>query len=349
MSAVAAQGKAAALERSPPRAASPARGAAPRQAASPRTQPRPRRTCASCAAASIASSRSSRRPKARAPRRPTSCASPRRAISRGQPAARASSPPSSERVRGEAARHRRRFGARCSADLDARARRRSAELLYARYIDGRARALPRMLLSGDDPHAMARQLVYVSLPRRALKRDLIGRARDDLARLAGLEAAAREKVAALAAVEARARAERRHPAGEGGGAPAGARPDRRPDPEGRAPSSPPPQRNEARLARLVEELARARARPPPRRRAPPGRDPGAGAARDRRLRRAQGAASVRRCKGNYRPGFGAQRAGCQPVARKACSSAPPEGGGGAGGGRRAGGLRRLDARASATC
>jgi septal ring factor EnvC (AmiA/AmiB activator) len=133
-------------------------------------------------------------------------------------------------------------------------------VLYARYTQGE-RSLPRTLLSGDDPHAIARRLVYEGHLARA-QADLIGRARDDLARLAALEAAAREQVAALVSVEARARAERdtlRASAAERrqvlariGDRARQARTDLAAA-----------QRNEARLAQLVEELARA-VRPPPR-------------------------------------------------------------------------------------
>jgi septal ring factor EnvC (AmiA/AmiB activator) len=176
-----------------------------------------------------------------------------------------------ERVRGEAARIAA-DSARLRTDLD----RRQATLgrvLYARYTKGE-RSLPRTLLSGDDPHAITRRLVYENHLARA-QGDLIARARDDLARLAAREAAAREQVAALASVEARARAERdtlRAKAAERrqvlariGDRARTARTDLATA-----------QRNEAQLARLVEELARA-VRPPPPRPGAARPDPGAGA------------------------------------------------------------------------
>jgi septal ring factor EnvC (AmiA/AmiB activator) len=174
-----------------------------------------------------------------------------------------------ERVRGEAARIAA-DSARLRADLDRR-QATLGQVLYARYTQGE-RSLPRTLLSGDDPHAIGRRLVYESHLARA-QGDLIGRARDDLARLAALQAAAREQAAALASVEARARAERdtlRAKAAERrevlariGDRARKARTDLATA-----------QRNEARLARLVEELARA-VRPPPRQGAARP-DPGAG-------------------------------------------------------------------------
>ena len=174
-----------------------------------------------------------------------------------------------ERVRGEAARIAADV-ARLRADLDRR-QATLGQVLYARYAQGE-RSFPRTLLSGD-PHAIGRRLVYESHLARA-QGDLISRARDDLARLAALQAAAREQAAALASVETRARAERdtlRAKAAERrevlariGDRARKARTDLATA-----------QRNEARLARLVEELARA-VRPPPRAGAARP-DPGAGA------------------------------------------------------------------------
>jgi murein hydrolase activator len=149
--------------------------------------------------------------------------------------------------------------ARLRAELE-RGQAALGRLLYARYTRGE-RSLPRTLLSGDDPHAIARQVVYESHLARA-QGVLIARGRDDLARLAALDAAAREQAAALASLEARARAERetlrakaaerRQVLARSGDRVRKARRD-----------LDTAQRNEARLARLVEELARA-VRPPPR-------------------------------------------------------------------------------------
>jgi septal ring factor EnvC (AmiA/AmiB activator) len=163
-----------------------------------------------------------------------------------------------DRVRAEAAKI-----AAESARLGAELERRQAALgglLHARYTRGE-RNIARTLLSGDDPHAIARQLVYESHLARA-QRAVIEQAREDLARLAALDAAARSQAAALASVEARARAERdtlraqaaarRQVLARSGERVRKARADLATA-----------QQNEARLVRLVEALARA-VRPPPR-------------------------------------------------------------------------------------
>jgi len=156
------------------------------------------------------------------------------------------------------------------ASLAAR-RSQLARLVQARYVEHDRGAL-RSLLSGDDPQAIARRFAYESFVSRA-QAALIGEARAELARLAGLEAAARAKGEERAAVEARARAERetlRKTAAERrevlariSGEVSKARRDLAVA-----------QKNEARLARLVEELARV-VRPPPR---PGAARPGAPAA-----------------------------------------------------------------------
>jgi septal ring factor EnvC (AmiA/AmiB activator) len=150
-----------------------------------------------------------------------------------------------------------------SRALKARLDARQAELgraLRARYLAGGGDYL-RLVLSGDDPQRVARGLVYQTYLAHA-QADLIGRTRDDLARRAGLETAGRENAAALAAVEKRARAER-----DGLVARAAERRQvlarqadqirkQRRDLETA-------QRNESRLARLVEALARAVPQPAP--------------------------------------------------------------------------------------
>jgi septal ring factor EnvC (AmiA/AmiB activator) len=133
--------------------------------------------------------------------------------------------------------------------------------LAARYYAGEGSTL-RALASGDDPHRIARQLVYQTYLARA-QAELIARTRADLDRRAELEAAAREQAAALANVELRSRAERdalmakaaerrtilaRHAEQ--------IRKQRR-DLETA-------QRNEARLTRLVAALARPAPQPAPR-------------------------------------------------------------------------------------
>jgi septal ring factor EnvC (AmiA/AmiB activator) len=144
-------------------------------------------------------------------------------------------------------------------DLDARSRT-LARLAYARYTEGE-RGLARTLLSGDDPQAISRRLAYERHLARA-QGEAIARARDDLARLAALDARGREQAAALAAVEGRTRAER-----DGLRAQAAERRQvlaRIGDRTRKARTDlTTARRNEARLARLVEALARA-IRPPPR-------------------------------------------------------------------------------------
>jgi septal ring factor EnvC (AmiA/AmiB activator) len=91
------------------------------------------------------------------------------------------------------------------ADLDGR-EGQFARLLQARYVEG-DRSFLRTLLSGDDPHHIARNLIYLTYVSRA-QAQVIQRMRDDLTRLSGLDVAAREKSAALIAMEAKARSER---------------------------------------------------------------------------------------------------------------------------------------------
>jgi septal ring factor EnvC (AmiA/AmiB activator) len=153
------------------------------------------------------------------------------------------------------------------AQLDAR-QEQLGRALQARYIDGGEGYL-RLVLSGDDPQRTARALVYQTYLARA-QAGFIERTREDLARRAGLESAAREKAAELAGVEKKARAER-----DGLVARAAERRQilarhadqirkQRRDLETE-------QRNESRLAKLVEALARAV--PPPAPRTPRGQDP----------------------------------------------------------------------------
>jgi septal ring factor EnvC (AmiA/AmiB activator) len=145
------------------------------------------------------------------------------------------------------------------AALDARQSQLS-RLLQARYVQ-RDGGVLQALLSGGDPQAISRRLVYESYVSRA-QADLIRGAREELARLAGLEAAARAKGEERAAVEARARAERevlRRKAAERREVATRIAGDVR---KARRELDA-AQKNEARLARLVQELARA-VRPPPR-------------------------------------------------------------------------------------
>jgi septal ring factor EnvC (AmiA/AmiB activator) len=168
-----------------------------------------------------------------------------------------------DRLREELGRVAREAG-RVRGALD----RQQAELaaaLRARYVNrdtGGAGAL-RLVLSGEDPQRIARALVYHARLVQA-QADLIARARVDLDRLRSLESSAREKASEIAGIETQARSERdallvqaterrvvlaRH---------ADQIRDQRRDLE-RA------ERNEARLARLVEALARVQPEPAPRR------------------------------------------------------------------------------------
>jgi septal ring factor EnvC (AmiA/AmiB activator) len=151
-----------------------------------------------------------------------------------------------------------------SRALKARLGARQAELgraLRARYMAGGADDL-RLVFSGEDPQRIARALVYQTYLARA-QADLIRETRGDLVRHAGVEAAVRENAQALAAVEKRARTERdalvakaaerrqvlaRH---------ADQIRKQRRDLEAA-------QRNEARLAKVVEALARVVPQPAPR-------------------------------------------------------------------------------------
>jgi septal ring factor EnvC (AmiA/AmiB activator) len=156
------------------------------------------------------------------------------------------------------------------AKLEAR-QSQLAHALRARYIAGEGGYL-RLVLSGDDPQRVARALVYQTYLARA-QADLIRETREDLARLAGLESGTRDKAAKLAGLEARARAERdvvvaraaerrqvlaRH---------ADQIRKQRRDLETA-------QRNESRLAKIVEALTRAAPKPAPRAQARPTPRPG---------------------------------------------------------------------------
>ena len=164
-----------------------------------------------------------------------------------------------DRIAGELAR----LGVESRAlkeQLDARQDQLGRALL-ARYLDGGDGYL-RLVLSGDDPQRIARGLAYQAYLARA-QADFLQRMREDLARLAVLASAARDKSAEMAVIEKQARAER-------DGLVAGATERRqvlarhadqirkqRRDLETA-------QRNETRLAKLVDGLARAVAPPAPR-------------------------------------------------------------------------------------
>lgn len=135
-----------------------------------------------------------------------------------------------------------------------------ARLLQARYTEGE-RSFLRVLLSGGDPQRIARGLVYQSYLARAQAK-AIEELHTDLERLRVLEGSVRSKSAALAEIEAQSRAERdalHTRAAERRRVLAQASDEIRRSRRDLSAA----QRNEARLARLVEEIARA-ARPTPR-------------------------------------------------------------------------------------
>jgi septal ring factor EnvC (AmiA/AmiB activator) len=90
-------------------------------------------------------------------------------------------------------------------ELDAR-QRDLARLLHARYTGGETSAV-KLLLSGEDPGKLQRELVYYGHLSRA-HLAFIERLRADLARLAELERRARDKTAEIAAFESAAAKER---------------------------------------------------------------------------------------------------------------------------------------------
>ncbi len=112
-----------------------------------------------------------------------------------------------DRLRAE----RARLAAEETALRSALARQQAtlAAAVRARYVSGTTGggAALRVLLSGEDPQQIARLLVYQERLARA-QAELIASTRADLARLGALEAAVRAKTEEAAAVEARSRAER---------------------------------------------------------------------------------------------------------------------------------------------
>jgi septal ring factor EnvC (AmiA/AmiB activator) len=85
-------------------------------------------------------------------------------------------------------------------------RERLGRLLSLRYLHGEQSYL-KLLLSGEDPGRVARELQYYGYVSRA-QAGFIGELRLDLARLRELEAGARERTAELAAIESAQRKER---------------------------------------------------------------------------------------------------------------------------------------------
>jgi len=138
----------------------------------------------------------------------------------------------------------------------------AAALVRARYFTGDQRLL-KLLLSGDDPNRIVRSLVYYGYVLGA-QTDLIGELRERMDQIAALERRSREGSAALAELERQAQAERAKLVATAA--------ERRTvlasisrDIRGQRRQIQTLQRDEKRLSRLVDELARAlRAAPAPR-------------------------------------------------------------------------------------
>ena len=86
-------------------------------------------------------------------------------------------------------------------------RRQLADLLYWRYIGGHSEPL-KLVLNREDPHSIARRLVYLGYVSRARAR-LIDETRASLAELKALSNEAGQQAAALAAVTAESQTQRR--------------------------------------------------------------------------------------------------------------------------------------------
>ncbi len=128
----------------------------------------------------------------------------------------------SERAISEASRALRALGGRratAQRDLDALLRRGQAleteiasrreglgRLLTLRYLNGEQSGL-KLLLSGEEPGRIARELHYYGYISRA-QAEFIGELRSSLARLKELEARTRERNLEIAAIESAGRAER---------------------------------------------------------------------------------------------------------------------------------------------
>jgi len=128
----------------------------------------------------------------------------------------------SERAMSEASRTLRALGGRrltAQRDLDALLRRGQAleteiasrreslgRLLTLRYLNGEQSAL-KLLLSGEEPGRIARELHYYGYVSRA-QAEFIGELRSSLARLRELEIGTRERNAEIAAIESARRTER---------------------------------------------------------------------------------------------------------------------------------------------
>jgi len=144
---------------------------------------------------------------------------------------------------------------------------RLAALLHRQYLAGDPGAL-RLLLAGEDPGATARRLHYLSYVSRA-QADLIRQLRESLSELAAVTREQEERAAELAALERQQQEESRRLEQEGRARRAVlTKLSRQIEAQRREIST--LQRDEARLTRLVERLARVLTQPAPRSRPPPG-------------------------------------------------------------------------------
>jgi len=162
-------------------------------------------------------------------------------------------------------------------------------LLRARYFAGN-QPLLKLVLSGDDPNRISRDFVYYGYVLEA-QSELVRELHERVAAIAALERRAEEGAAALVALEREARAERAKLE-----ATAAARREvlakLATEIAAQRQEVQTLQRDEKRLARLVDELAKAAARPKP--------PPGPGAPRNERLPAAGDAGPFSQAKGRLR-------------------------------------------------
>lgn len=143
-----------------------------------------------------------------------------------------------------------------------------SRLLYAQYAAGKPETLA-ILLNGRDPNAIARELHYLTYIGRA-RSDLIGQLRENLARLRELTAEAQTKAGELATITAeQAQSRKRLDQEKRARASVLTRISRDIDRERREIGT--LKRDETRLMRLIEQLARVIARTPKPRPAPESR------------------------------------------------------------------------------
>ena len=181
----------------------------------------------------------------------------------------------SEQARGAAAKaaELKRETARADADLK-RQRDTLEKLLYQQYTAGRPETLA-ILLNGGDPNSIARELHYLTHIARA-RSELVSALRANVARLQALAAEAQTRAAELAAIKAeQTRQRKRLEQEKQARAQVLTRISRDIEQQRREIGT--LRQDEARLTRLIEQLARALARTPkprpsqeiPRRKEPP--------------------------------------------------------------------------------